>query len=218
VLLNLIYKLIKGVNWKEVLPSLLKYFLFILAAMVLLYFLLNGLSTSGAVIVPELPPTAAPLPTSPLGSPPPLLNWLVALGLAVIAALVAVWLIRSSSGPEKDISRVGLAAENARQALLAGLDLKNVILQCYRQMSQALQQEQGIERQAYMTTREFERLLEESGVPHDPVHELTQLFEAVRYGRWHPDPGDEQKAIRCLDAIIEYSRAEMKMRSASSNW
>jgi hypothetical protein len=101
---------------------------------------------------------------------------------------------------------LGLEAEKARQALMTGLDLKDVIVKCYRQMSLALEKEQGIERKDSMTTREFESLLEAAGVPHDPIHQLTQLFEAVRYGNWQPNPMDEQKAIHCLEAIILYSR------------
>ena len=69
-----------------------------------------------------------------------------------------------------------------------------------------MRQEQGIERKDFMTTREFENLLETAGVPHDPIHQLTQLFEAVRYGNWQPNPVDEQKAIHCLQAIMLYSR------------
>ncbi len=57
-----------------------------------------------------------------------------------------------------------------------------------------------------MTPREFERLLENEGVPAEPARQLTGLFEAVRYGQWQPNPGDEQKAVSCLDAIEAYSR------------
>jgi hypothetical protein len=99
-----------------------------------------------------------------------------------------------------------LEAEKARQELKTGLGLKDVIIRCYRQMSLALAKEQGIEREDFMTTGEFENLLEATGVPHDPVHQLTQLFEAVRYGNWQSNPIDEQKAIRCLEAILLYSR------------
>ena len=93
---------------------------------------------------------------------------------------------------------------------MTGLDLKDVIVKCYRQMSLALEKEQGIERKDFMTTREFENLLEAAGIPHDPIHQLTQLFEAVRYGNWQPNPMDEQKAIHCLQAIMLYSREPKK--------
>jgi hypothetical protein len=77
-------------------------------------------------------------------------------------------------------------------------------------MSLALAQEQRIERKDFMTTREFEHLLETAGVPYDPIHQLTQLFEAVRYGNWQPNPVDEQKAIQCLQAIMLYCREPRK--------
>jgi hypothetical protein len=79
-------------------------------------------------------------------------------------------------------------------------------------MSLALQQEQKIEREAFMTTGEFERLLTARGVPGDPVHQLTQLFEAVRYGRWQPNSIDERRALHCLDAILEYSHEAKQER------
>jgi hypothetical protein len=96
--------------------------------------------------------------------------------------------------------------ENARQALLSGADLKNVILRSYQQMSLALERDQQIERAAGMTTGEFERLLTSRGIPQQPVHQLTLLFDAVRYGHWQPRPGDEQNALACLDAILAYSK------------
>jgi hypothetical protein len=77
-------------------------------------------------------------------------------------------------------------------------------------MSLAVEKEQGIERKDFMTTREFENLLEAAGIPHDPIHQLTQLFEAVRYGNWRPNPMDEQKAIHCLQAIVLSSRDAKK--------
>ena len=68
-----------------------------------------------------------------------------------------------------------------------------------------------------MTTGEFESLLAAKVAPRGPVHQLTQLFEAVRYGHWQPDAGDEQRALHSLDAILENSHqagqgeTEMKM-------
>ena len=157
----------------------------------------------------ELPivPTPEPLVTSPLGSVPPLLLWLVGIGLLATGILLGIWIFGSRSRRTTiTIDAVGLEAEKAWQELKTGLDLKDVIIKCYRQMSLALEKEQGIEREDFMTTREFENLLEAAGVPHDPIHQLTQLFEAVRYGNWQPNPMDEQKAIHCLEAIMLYSR------------
>jgi hypothetical protein len=124
----------------------------------------------------------------------------------VSSILLGIWIFFPSTRHETTIDMVGLEAENALQSLRTGQDLKNVIVKCYRQMSLALEKEQGIERKDSMTTREFENLLETAGVPHDPIHQLTQLFEAVRYGHWQPNPIDERKAIHCLEAIILFSR------------
>ena len=93
---------------------------------------------------------------------------------------------------------------------MTGQDLKDVIIKCYRQMSMAVEEDRGIERKDYMTTGEFENLLETVGIPHDPIHHLTQLFEAVRYGNWQPNHADELKAINCLEAIMFYSSATKK--------
>jgi hypothetical protein len=123
----------------------------------------------------------------------------------IISVLVVMWIFTPSpqAGP---IDLVGLEAEKARQALITGVDLKDVILHCYQQMSLAMKQEQGIEREDFMTTGEFETVLEAVGIPHEPIHQLTRLFEAVRYGNWQPNAVDEQKAIQCLEAIIVHSR------------
>ncbi len=155
----------------------------------------------------ELPvPDAAPLATSPLGLTPPLLLWLVGIGLLVSGILLGIRVFGSTSRRAKAINTVGLEAQKAWQALGVGLDLKEVIVQCYRRMSLALEKEQGLERENSMTTGEFEKLLAAAGIPHEPIHQLTQLFEAVRYGNWQPNPADNQKAIRCLEAIMLYSR------------
>jgi len=170
----------------------------------LMLILLSGIPSSHAVELP-MPNATAPV-TSPLGPVPPLLLWLVGIGLLVISSLLGVWIFGSSSNRAIPIDLVGIEAEKAWQALKDGLALKDVIVKCYRQMSLAVEKKQGIKREESMTTREFERLLESAGIPHDPVHQLTQLFEAVRYGNWQPNPKDEQKAIHCLEAIMLYSR------------
>ena len=129
------------------------------------------------------------------------LIWLVWLGLAAALAGLGLWLVvRPPARPMPD--PLQLEAERALQALNDGLDLKNVILRCYSQMAQVLKREQGLEMEVAMTAREFERLAEARGVPPAPVHKLTQLFEAARYGHRPPGPGDERQAVDCLTAIV----------------
>lgn len=205
--LYVIYKLLRGADWKS-LPAFVGPMLVIGLIVGGLVFLILWLSKSESSMVMELPlPTPEPLVTGPLGPVPPLLLWLVGLGLLATTILIGVWLFTSSRRRATITDLVGLEAEKAWQKLKTGLDLKDVIIKCYRQMSLTLAEEQGLEREDFMTTREFENLLEAAGVPHAPIHQLTQLFEAVRYGNWQPNPVDEQKAIHCLEAIVLYSRA-----------
>jgi hypothetical protein len=177
----------------------------------LIFLLLLLPRTQSALPEELLTPTNTPSPivTSPLGPVPAPLLWLVGMVVLIGIILLAIW-IYTSSRRNTTISLVGLEAEKAWQALLTGLDLKDVIIKCYSQMGLALEQERGIERKDFMTTGEFENLLEAAGIPHAPLHQLTQLFEAVRYGNWQPNDADEQKAIDCLQAIMVHSRAAKK--------
>jgi hypothetical protein len=197
-----LYRLIRGVPWKDILSSSV-YFLLPIA--------LFGLFALAISLLPSLQDLSAQSLPAPkgleygaLGPPPPVLAWLVGLGLLAALILVAVVVLRSR--PTSEVQPWTKEAEVARQALLAGENLADVILNCYRRMSQALQEDQGLVRDEAMTTGEFERLLVAQGVPRDPVHQLTQLFEAVRYGRWRPGAGDEQRALDSLDAILAHSR------------
>jgi len=198
------YKLVQGADWKNI-TDFIRPMLIISVIVIGFIFLIMLFPDPGSSIPIEMPlPTPEPPVTAPLGSVPPLLLWLVGIGLLVISVLMGVWIVLSR--PARPLDMVGLEAEKAWQALKTGLDLKDVIIKCYLQMSLALEKDQGIERKEFMTTGEFEKLLETAGLPHDPIHQLTQLFDAVRYGNWKPNPVDEQKAIQCLEAIMLYSR------------
>jgi hypothetical protein len=207
LMVYLFYQLVRDAGrWKPaslILPILV--FIVIVGGVLLLIWML--MSASPISLPEELPlPTPAPLVTSPLGSVPPWLVWLIGIGLLSISIVLGIRIFGLPSKRVTTIGRIGLEAEKAWQALRAGRTVKDVIIRCYRQMSLVLEKEQGIERQDFMTTREFEKFLEAAGVPRDPIHQLTQLFEAVRYGDGQPDPMDRQKAIRSLEAIILYSR------------
>ena len=190
-----------------------------LGRLVLVLLIVTGLLYAFVMLLPasqESLPEPVPLPRKPPDSGPPLgpapqaLIWLVAAGLLIGTVLLGLALLREKRG--SSLAAWQLEAEQARLDLLAGADLKEVILRCYRRMSEALQEEQDIVREVYMTTGEFERLLASKGVPRDPVHQLTKLFDAVRYGHWQPEPGDQSRAIQCLDDILAYSRSAGKER------
>ncbi len=150
---------------------------------------------------------ATRLPTDVFSPTTP--DWLVtavsiAIGMAVCGIMAAVIYIawRRSRQPQSALQELAAEAQHAMQALQAGEDLKDVVLRCYREMSRVLQTERGIQRQAAMTAREFEMALSDKGVPAEPVHQLTSLFEKVRYGHEPPASHDEQLAISSLSTIV----------------
>ncbi len=206
-----IYKVIRGTPWNELRKRALRYVGISLAILSVLM-LISLMVPTGEVteVEQELPPIPMVIDRVPLDAPPPLLTWIMGIVLTVGAVLVAVWIIRARPAPVQTMLQIEQEAENARQALLAGMSLREVILQCYRKMSNALQENHGIQRQSFMTTGDFEHLLEAEGFPAAPVRQLTGLFNAVRYGRWQPGVDDEQNAIACLEAIIQHSRETRK--------
>lgn len=208
-----VYQLLSGANWKLIL-YVLRYALIIsvvIGCLVFMIMLFPGSNVDLPADIPIPTMTSQPVVTSPLGSAPPSLLWLVGIGLLVVTVLVAVWMFNPAR-QARPLDLLGLEAERARQALISGMDLKDVIINCYRQMSLVMKQEQGVERDDFMTTRDFAMVLESVGIPHEPIHQLTRLFEAVRYGHWQPDAVDEQQAIQCLEAIMVHSH---KLREKS---
>lgn len=101
------------------------------------------------------------------------------------------------------LERIALETEKAVADLRAGADLKNTIKRCYFEMSQALKDYQGLEREVGMTPREFEASLHGLGLPMGNVRRLTRLFEEVRYGAMVAGDHLEQEAIDLLNAIVQ---------------
>jgi len=202
----IIYKLIKGVPWREILSVLLDIFIIVLMVGTVLFLIVSLLPEGEAVQTAQEVQIAeaAPVVRSPLGPVPPSLLWVVGIILGIVCILVAFWIVNSVLRKKDTIDLLQWEAEKAYQAILSGQDFKNVILKCYHQMSEALKHERGIEREYYMTTGEFERLLKKEGIPVEPIHKLTSLFEVVRYGIQQPSRQEEQSAIECLSAIIHY--------------
>ena len=205
--LVVVVQLLRGADLKLILSVLRQMLIvsIIIGCLVSTLMLLPGsvIDTPAQILIPT--PTPQPVVTSPLGSAPPFLLWLVGVGLLAGTVLAAVWMF-APSRQAHPLELLGQEAERARQALVNGRGLKDVIVSCYRQMSLAMKHEKGIEREDFMTTGEFETVLESAGIPHEPVHQLTRLFEAVRYGQWQPNAVDEQQALQCLEAIMVHSR------------
>ncbi|MBC8504176.1 MAG: DUF4129 domain-containing protein [Anaerolineales bacterium] len=158
----------------------------------------------------EIPKNPTPSPdyvVTPLGEPPQILIQFVIVGLILAMVMLVAYTLWQWQSAPKSTEQLLKEAESAANALQSGADLKNVVLRCYIQMSQILQEEQGIRRQDHMTPKEFEVSLKQKGFPDTPVRLLTQLFEKVRYSQQFIDDQDEKLAMESLNAIIQHNWA-----------
>ncbi|NTU75478.1 MAG: DUF4129 domain-containing protein [Anaerolineaceae bacterium] len=197
--LNLIIK----ADLKRILPAAI-----VLVALLAVATLLPEITITRLPAVSEetlsTPIPAAPLQTSPLGSPPVELTWVVIVSLAGLIAIYVFWLIRQRSHSRPKGDQVLQEAQKAVEALETGQDFQDVIIRCYTKMNLLLQKEQGIQREQNMTAREFETALAARGVPPHPVRDLTRLFEAARYGSQPPTLQDQETGKNSLNAIIQF--------------
>jgi len=201
-----LYRVIKGSTWEDILGVFKMFFFLALLLGVLLFIILSMPRTTGTGQAEMIIPPPAPAVTAPLGPVPPMLLWIVGGCLLILGILIAFWLYRSTLGKPDASELIKLEAEKARQSILLGVGLKDVIIQCYRQMSLVLQENRGITRKDFMTTLEFEETLASAGFPAAPIHDLTRMFNAARYGNWQPSPGDEQNAIQCFESITGFTK------------
>ncbi|MEN4101013.1 MAG: DUF4129 domain-containing protein [Anaerolineaceae bacterium] len=155
-----------------------------------------------------------PLPPAPIAEfsmdTPDWLIILVAILLSLLlTGIVAMVYLNRRKKPDevRPYERLVIEAEQALGDLYAGRDLRQTIIRCYLEMSLALDQQRGIRRDSDMTTHEFESLLQSKGLPEESIHELTRLFEIVRYGNHPLDQSDEKRAISSLRAVITALRS-----------
>jgi hypothetical protein len=95
------------------------------------------------------------------------------------------------------------SAQSALRRIDAGQNLRDVVLRCYQEMTQAVAEKRHITRPEYATPHEFIRSLEAAGLPAEQVGRLTDLFEAVRYGHKIPGAQERAEAVACLKAVVE---------------
>lgn len=156
---------------------------------------------------------AARPPAEFSGAAPQWLVILVSFILAAVIAALAVGLIwaflrRRHRPAEPDIilQELGQQADDARQALEAGGDLRDTVIRCYVEMNRVVREARGLQRERAMTPHEFEERLAHAGLPAGQVRDLTQLFEEVRYGAKEFGPWEGRRAIACLAAIADACR------------
>lgn len=156
----------------------------------------------------ELQPSLADSAAAPVFTPPDpavtnLLTTLIAIGLvAAVAAVGWHFYRRSKARALEPLRSIHQEAQAALDELEAGGDLRDVIMRAYLQMSEALARFRNIHRDHDMTPHEFETYLTSRGLPSAPVHQLTELFERVRYGAAVPGRADERAAVSSLSAIV----------------
>jgi hypothetical protein len=213
VVAYIVYKVIRGASWKEILSS--ARYVAILGVMILvgigILFAIGSLRITTLLDVPEILPPALKLNGPQLAPLNPGMIWLVWIGLCMVIVLLAVRIARWQIQRRRARDPLTLEVERALQALRSGESFKNVIVRCYREMSLVLKKERSIELEDTMTAQEFERLLEARGIPRPPIEQLTRLFEAARYGYRSPTSADEQEAFDCLNAIVQYVREHGKL-------
>jgi hypothetical protein len=128
-----------------------------------------------------------------------LIGFSIVFGLILIGYLI--WQrLKPATEPQIEIKQ---QAQVALDDLSRGLNVEDIILRCYYQMSEILKKQKGISRSQSMTPREFEERLGELGFPHEHVAELTRLFEKVRYGDSKASKDEEAIAVQSLKKIIQ---------------
>jgi hypothetical protein len=204
-LLYVIYKLLRGISWRDVWSTLWKTLIAIAFFGLIFLILVRSLPQGTDETYQELSvPTSEPLDQSTLGAVPTGIFWVVGILIGAVCILVVFWIVLSAIRHKDMLDEVQQEAERAYREIISGKELNDVIMKCYQQMSIAMEKERGIERKAFMTTGEFEHLLAGNGIPFEPIHQLTTLFDRVRYGNEKPGRNEEKQAIECLTAIVSY--------------
>jgi hypothetical protein len=163
----------------------------------------SPLFPGGSVNQPGLPGLATP--TVVPGPSDTIILLISAILSLVTLSLIgwALWLLwrkrQLDLSPKRRIAR---QAQSALDALQAGGNLKNTIIRCYYRMSAVINEQRGILRSQAMTPHEFEQYLTANGLPGEPIHQLTHLFEEVRYGDLVVGAAEERVALNSLTAII----------------
>ncbi|GMQ77929.1 MAG: hypothetical protein BMS9Abin02_0420 [Anaerolineae bacterium] len=208
-----LFILFAAVRWKQIRATLLVLGLFTASIIGLIYLYSQYGNPPQETTEEETRPPALQevrIDADLLNNPP---DWLdsisviVAVGIAVIAVAVVIFIIRRPwQKDNRTLDMIAAEAEAALANIRSGGDLRDAVLRCYFEMSQGLRKSMGIVREEGMTPREFESALTDSGLPTNSVHRLTRLFESVRYGRHEASEGEIREAVDSLEEIIAASQ------------
>lgn len=151
------------------------------------------------------------------GDPPPafaspqfinIAAYIVSFGIALLLIILgrkayAVW-NEFKSTDDQPLKKIAKIVRSSIDDLSAGRESTDVIMNCYYRMSDVVSDKKRLERSASMTPGEFAARLEKAGLPSEPVHRLTRLFEGARYGAHRSGPGEVREAVASLTAILEH--------------
>ncbi|SMO75701.1 DUF4129 domain-containing protein [Halorubrum cibi] len=140
----------------------------------------------------------------------------VFIAVVVLAIVVSLLVFVTAAGDDEETSGKGASAEPdpessdpdlaevARTAGEAAARIEgdagdNDVYRAWREMTEALE----VDRPASVTPAEFAAAAVEAGVDEEPVSELTDVFERVRYGGAEPTDDRERRAAAALRRIEE---------------
>jgi hypothetical protein len=134
----------------------------------------------------------------------PWISYLVSLAITLGFAFLGwkLWNLGTRRNTNAIRQNIADIAKDTLEKIADGRDFGDAVTNCYFRMTDAVKDVRGLERQEGMTPSEFATRLEAAGLPGEPVHRLTRLFEAVRYGAKKPDGQETRNAIVCLNDII----------------
>jgi Domain of unknown function (DUF4129) len=127
----------------------------------------------------------------------------VSFVLVLLAAGLIAAVIRSRRAQPSALDELAQDAQQAIDALKSGGALEETIQRCYRNMCEVVQRERRVERGIAVTPSEFELSLLKAGMPQQAVHQLTRLFEDIRYGGKQSGEREQRLAIDSLQAIVD---------------
>ncbi len=142
---------------------------------------------------PTIPPVATYLITVAVILGTAGMFWLLGRGLANMR-------VRPTEGPS--LEEIAAAARRSLDELSGGADWEDAIVRCYARMAQTVARSRGLLREDSVTPAEFAYRLELAGLPADPIHRLTRLFESVRYGARSTGTRESDEAVACLTDIL----------------
>jgi len=133
--------------------------------------------------------------------------WSYIITLFVLLVLgIIIWLIwrkfaKSQREEEISLKKIIRIAKKSRDELKKGAEWENIIIRSYIEMGEVISERRGIKRQSEITPQEFSAQLISAGIPADPVHCLTQLFERARYSTHSTNEGEVEEAVKSLAEI-----------------